>query len=544
MATTAEARLTELNITLPPPGKPMVRYKMAVVVGNMLYVSGHGPAKINPTTPVTGRCGADLTVEQGKEAALAVGLAILATVRDQLGSLDRVKRVVKSLGMVNSTPEFLQHPAVINGFSDLMAEVFGDDRGVGAEPPSASWHCPTISPSKSSVSSRSSKRTRPLTGLAPDRDSLDFSGLPSSKWISDFTRLARRCSFSRPVCRKNSGMAGKLVGIDLGTTFSAIATLDDHGQPFTLPNRDGEMLTPSAVLLLDDGSRRRRPGGARRAPSNSPTASPRSSNGAWAIRRFGRPVAGRDFRPETLSAIILRKLVQDAELRIGPISKAVITVPAYFDDTRRKATKDAGRIAGLDVLDILDEPTAAALAYSFQPPPALQRHRRPRPCSPRAADRPRLRPRRRHLRRDAGAPVAAALPDAGHRGRRAPRRQGLGRPHRRSCRRRSSCSSTAADPRTDPQSLATLQAAAERAKRTLSKLPQTTITCTHAGKVLTVPLTPGRVREPDARPARPHAADDAAGAAPGRADLGPGRSRAAGRRLDAHADDRGRCCRS
>ena len=92
---------------------------------------------------------------------------------------------------------------------------------------------------------------------------------------------------------------------------------------------------------------------------------------------YGRPVAGREFRPETLSAIILRKLVQDAELRIGPISKAVITVPAYFDDTRRKATKDAGRIAGLDVLDILDEPTAAALAYSFQSP---RRRRQPLPA--------------------------------------------------------------------------------------------------------------------------------------------------------------------
>src|SRR6266481_4117796 len=81
---------------------------------------------------------------------------------------------------------------------------------------------------------------------------------------------------------------------------------------------------------------------------------------------YGRLVAGIEFRPETLSALILRKLVQDAELRIGKVSKAVITVPAYFDDTRRKATKDAGRIAGLDVIDILDEPTAAALAYSFQ----------------------------------------------------------------------------------------------------------------------------------------------------------------------------------
>src|SRR5207244_7697455 len=82
----------------------------------------------------------------------------------------------------------------------------------------------------------------------------------------------------------------------------------------------------------------------------------------------GRSVGGKDFRPETLSAVILAKLVKDAEIRIGPIRKAVITVPAYFDETRRKATKDAGLIAGLEVLDILDEPTAAALAYSFQPP--------------------------------------------------------------------------------------------------------------------------------------------------------------------------------
>src|SRR5919198_618840 len=126
---------------------------------------------------------------------------------------------------------------------------------------------------------------------------------------------------------------GKLVGIDLGTTFSAIATLDDHGQAVTLPNRDAPLVKRYM----------------------GPPA-------------YGHPVAGREFRPETLSAILLRKLVQDAELRIGPVSKAVITVPAYFDDTRRKATKDAGRIAGLEVLDIIDEPTAAALAYSFQPP--------------------------------------------------------------------------------------------------------------------------------------------------------------------------------
>src|SRR6476661_8773308 len=162
----------------------------------------------------------------------------------------------------------------------------------------------------------------------------------------------------------------QVVGIDLGTTFSAIATLDDRGQPVTLPNRDGDMLTPSAVLLLDDGA-------AVVGQAALDVAQEQPDRVATLVKRrmgldsFGRPVAGREFRPETLSAIILRKLVQDAELRLGPIKKAVITVPAYFDDTRRKATKDAGLIAGLEVLDVLDEPTAAALAYSFQPPRPL-----------------------------------------------------------------------------------------------------------------------------------------------------------------------------
>src|SRR5256885_1366400 len=159
---------------------------------------------------------------------------------------------------------------------------------------------------------------------------------------------------------------GKLVGIDLGTTFSAIATLDDRGQAITLPNLEGEMLTPSAVLLED--------GAAVVGQAARDVALEQPDRVAMLIKRymghaaFGPKVAGREFRPETLSAIILRKLVQDAEHRIGPVHKAVITVPAYFDETRRKATKDAGRIAGLEVLDILDEPTAAALAYSFQPP--------------------------------------------------------------------------------------------------------------------------------------------------------------------------------
>jgi enamine deaminase RidA (YjgF/YER057c/UK114 family) len=128
----AEARLKELNITLPPPGEPMARYKMAVRVGNVLYVSGHGPARISDSTPITGRVGDDLTQEQGQESARAVGLNILSTIRKQLGSLDKVVRLVKTLGMVNCTPGFTHQPAVINGFSELMADVFGEEAGVGA----------------------------------------------------------------------------------------------------------------------------------------------------------------------------------------------------------------------------------------------------------------------------------------------------------------------------------------------------------------------------------------------------------------------------
>src|SRR5262245_12226972 len=142
--------------------------------------------------------------------------------------------------------------------------------------------------------------------------------------------------------------AGKLVGIDLGTTFSAIATLDEHGRPVTLANQDGEKLTPSAVLLLDED-------GAVVGQAALDVALEQPDRVATLIkRRMGEAAYGRgltyqggprEFRPETLAAIILRKLVQDAEREIGPVGKAVITVPAYFDDTRRKATKDAGRIA-------------------------------------------------------------------------------------------------------------------------------------------------------------------------------------------------------
>jgi enamine deaminase RidA (YjgF/YER057c/UK114 family) len=127
-----ETRIQELHLTLPPAPKPMAKYRTAVLVGNMLYLSGHGPARLTDKTPMAGRVGADLTLEQGKESARAVGLNILSTVRHTLGSLNKVKRLVKTLGMVNCTADFRDQPQVINGFSELMAEVFGEEAGVGA----------------------------------------------------------------------------------------------------------------------------------------------------------------------------------------------------------------------------------------------------------------------------------------------------------------------------------------------------------------------------------------------------------------------------
>ena len=130
-AMNAEARVAELKLELPPAPKPVAVYKPLVISGNLAYVSGHGPLKPDKTL-ITGRVGRDLDVEGGKLAARQVGLAILATLRSELGSLDRVKRLIKLLGMVNSTPEFLDHPKVINGCSELFAEVFGPENGIGS----------------------------------------------------------------------------------------------------------------------------------------------------------------------------------------------------------------------------------------------------------------------------------------------------------------------------------------------------------------------------------------------------------------------------
>lgn len=127
----ADARFAELNLELPPAPKPVGVYKPIVIVGGLAYLSGHGPLRPDNSL-ITGKVGADLSLEQGKLAAQQVGLALLATLKSQLGSLSRVSRVLKVLGMVNATPDFLEHPSVINGASELFAAVWGPDNGVGA----------------------------------------------------------------------------------------------------------------------------------------------------------------------------------------------------------------------------------------------------------------------------------------------------------------------------------------------------------------------------------------------------------------------------
>src|SRR5690554_6690121 len=179
---------------------------------------------------------------------------------------------------------------------------------------------------------------------------------------------------------------GKVIGIDLGTTNSVVAVME-HGQPTVLVNQEGSRLTPSVVAFTRDGERLVGQIAKRQAVTNP-------QNTVFSIKRFmGRKVSevpdeikrvpykvvggskdlamvevqGKRYSPPEISAMILQKMKQTAEDYLGyKVEKAVVTVPAYFNDSQRQATKDAGKIAGLDVLRIINEPTAAALAYGLE----------------------------------------------------------------------------------------------------------------------------------------------------------------------------------
>ena len=130
MQTTPDQHFEKLGLKLPPAPTPKGVYKPFLVVGNFAYVSGHGTTKEDGSL-IIGRIGKDLTIDEGKLAARQVGLAILATLKQNLGSFNKIKRVIKVLGMVNCTPEFERHPFVINGCSELFASVWGEENGIG-----------------------------------------------------------------------------------------------------------------------------------------------------------------------------------------------------------------------------------------------------------------------------------------------------------------------------------------------------------------------------------------------------------------------------
>ncbi|MBQ2938796.1 MAG: Hsp70 family protein, partial [Clostridia bacterium] len=156
---------------------------------------------------------------------------------------------------------------------------------------------------------------------------------------------------------------GKIIGIDLGTTNSCVAVIEG-GEAVVIPNAEGGRTTPSAVAFKADGERI-----VGRAAKQQAISKPERT--VLSIKRhmgtnYKVDVDGKSYTPQEISAIILRKLKQDAEAYLGgPVTDAVITVPAYFSDAQRQATKDAGKIAGLEVKRIVNEPTAAALAYGI-----------------------------------------------------------------------------------------------------------------------------------------------------------------------------------
>ena len=122
--------IKKLGLVFPPSPKPLGVYRPTLIVDRFLYVSGHGPVN-NDGSLIQGKVGADLDKEKGKAAARQVGLTMLSTIINNYGNIDNIKRVVKVLGMVNATPEFKWHPFVINGFSELMVEIFGEKMGIG-----------------------------------------------------------------------------------------------------------------------------------------------------------------------------------------------------------------------------------------------------------------------------------------------------------------------------------------------------------------------------------------------------------------------------
>ena len=275
---------------------------------------------------------------------------------------------------------------------------------------------------------------------------------------------------------------GHTVGIDLGTTFSTLAHLNEDGDPVPIANEDGQVETPSLVLLAESGH-------VIVGPSRTRAAIENPDNVVERVKRymgnteFKRTFDGREITPEFLSALILKKLRQDGEKRIGKIGNAVITVPYYFNDARRKATEDAGRIAGLHVVDIINEPTAATLTYAWHRGELGTTDQSAKPHQALVYDLGGgtfdvtvVRYTPTHFQ------VLATDGDV-HLG-------GIDWNDRMVDFIAGEFQSRhGSDPRTSPQTLQMLRHDCDSAKITLSEHSQTMVTCRHQGKTISVPMT-------------------------------------------------------
>ena len=283
----------------------------------------------------------------------------------------------------------------------------------------------------------------------------------------------------------------RYIGIDLGTTYSAMAWLDAHGTPVTVTNAEDETTTPSVVLFEPSGEvvvgRE-----AKRAALVVPDLVADYVKRDMGQAQYHKRINYRFYSPPSISALILKKLKQDAERRIGPITGAVITVPAYFDEKCRRATAAAGEIAGLKIIDILNEPTAAALAYAFRD--FVRNGGRPDDAVGRA-----IATTAPHVAvvydlgggtfdvtvlRISGDDLTVLATDGDAK---------LGGRDWDDCivdwASRAFKKQYRSDPRKDPHSFQHLVLAAEEAKKDLSRLPRTRLIVTHAGQTLPLELS-------------------------------------------------------
>lgn len=252
---------------------------------------------------------------------------------------------------------------------------------VNASPPAAASPAATassadaedaLSPSDSDVDALTPTRTLTWVGGRPDAQAPSVEELAEEvAQLGDDAagrgqpQRMQRSDVSETRRRNRSGETDVLaVGIDLGTTFSVVAALDDHGRPHAIVNTEGDVITPSFVLFdVDEVVVGKEAVKALSVEAEHVAESVKRELGS---RLFHKSLQGLSYPPEVLEAYVLNKLRQDASRLVGDFRKVVITVPAYFDENRRKATQDAGYMAGFEVMDILNEPTAAALAFGFQ----------------------------------------------------------------------------------------------------------------------------------------------------------------------------------